>query len=306
MGNSSVINNGLINAGLTAVYFGSTGTFLQSSTGSIISANYGVSVDSGPVTGNNFGLISTRGRGLGGTGYLTFTNETGATIISSNNDAVRFETGSTGNLTNNGTITGSTSASGTAGVKYDTGGRGGALINTGTITGVRGVIVRTNNTTIDNSGTITGNTEGVYISTSGVVTSFLNQAGATITGGTYSINNLGTISNGIDNYGVLQGNVQLTGAALNLLGTSSAVNGTVTGNTSSAINVGSASQTGEFTVNYTADVGTISVASGSALTLADGINWTASVASDAAISMPEPPSLAMAAVSLATPAMPAC
>ncbi|WP_197457677.1 hypothetical protein, partial [Snodgrassella sp. CFCC 13594] len=91
----------------------------------------------------------------------------------------------------------------------------------------------------------------------------------------------GTVTNGINNYGILNGQVLLGSNTLNLLSSAEAVatqpqvNGDITGAADSIVNIGSDSDATVFTSNGNTTVGNIDVASGSTLALASGADWAA-------------------------------
>nr|WP_269091424.1 autotransporter outer membrane beta-barrel domain-containing protein [Acinetobacter sp. ME22] len=182
-----------------------------------------------------------------------------------------------GDIINNGEIYG-----GTTGVLVSASTVNGAILNNGIISGNSYGIYNTGSLVdgINNTGTISSSSTGVY--NAGLLGSLINSG--TITGSSYAIYNAGTVSSSIDNYGVLNGNVVLGAATLNLLSSTTAittqpeVHGDISGDSSgnSVINVGSASDATIFTTDGNANVGTINIASGSTLALSDGNSWYAS------------------------------
>ncbi|WP_205411446.1 autotransporter outer membrane beta-barrel domain-containing protein [Candidatus Fukatsuia symbiotica] len=123
---------------------------------------------------------------------------------------------------------------------------------------------------INNSGSITGEQTG--ITNEGTVDSIVNTG--TVGSTRYAINNTGTITDSIDNYGRLNGNVELSHATLNLLRNAS-VSGIINGNSGSAITVGTNVLPTNYTANDHASVGKVSVTSDSVLTLGKEIIWSA-------------------------------
>ncbi len=185
-----------------------------------------------------------------------------------------------GNIVNDGRIAGDS---------------GGGIRNNGSLDGGiynYGSISSTDSYGIKNNGIISGS---IYNDTTGTIASMASD-GINNTGTVAEVNNYGSISgtnssidtsegavtNGINNYGVLSGKILLGSNTLNLLTSSSSivsnpeVEGDITGDDDSVINVGSASNNTTFTTDGDASVGNITVASGSTLDLSDGATWAAS------------------------------
>jgi hypothetical protein len=198
-GFGSVSNSGLIQSGLTGVFYANDGVFSQSGEG-VVNGLYGVSADAGTVSIKNNGSISGAYRGVGGSGRIDITNETDGVISSSGGDAVRFEYNSTGSLTNNGLIEGYGN-----GVKYSANNKNGQLIN---------------------NSSIVGGTNGIW--NVGTVDNITNNENVVGRSGS-SIENHGKISGGVVNSGILQG--QVAGVLNNDLATISFIenSGSITG-----------------------------------------------------------------------------
>lgn len=147
----------------------------------------------------------------------------------------------------------------------------GSVINTGSITGDSVGLANGGSVgAVDNSGTISGQTG---VRNTGTITDFTNSG--TITGSTYSIYNTGTITNGITNTGILDGDVVLGDAALSLVGTAAEVKGSITGSSASSVQIGDGSTTTVFTTAGTADAGTLDILAGATLELSSDTTWSA-------------------------------
>lgn len=151
----------------------------------------------------------------------------------------------------------------------------GNIINTGSIQGTDDEGIDNYGTisgVIQNSGDIQGNTDGIV--NKGTINQ-LNNAG-TISGNNAITTDTGTFTNGINNYGVLEGNVLLGENTLNLFAQTSssgpalAVKGDISGDALSVINL---KQGASFTTEGNANVGKINIDQGSTLTLSDNANW---------------------------------
>ncbi|MHC1480778.1 beta strand repeat-containing protein, partial [Frateuria aurantia] len=133
---------------------------------------------------------------------------------------------------------------------------------------------------IDNEGAIsiataagdsTSYAYGIY--NSGSISTIVNAGtisatDAAVSSHAYAIYNAGTIADGIVNSGVLDGAVYLGSSSLLLQGSSSEVNGDISGTQASSITVA-----GDFTAAGDASVGTISVENGGTLNLGSGYSW---------------------------------
>jgi len=153
-----------------------------------------------------------------------------------------------------------------------------SLTNLGQINGSIAVVNLATIEQFSNSGTITSDADwaqlgapyGTVTNFLGTITSFTNSGTISALPGNYAIANFGgTITNGIDNTGLIDGMIELGGATLNLNGTSGRVTGAVTdidlfGEDS---NTGTVNVNGTFTTENTFQVGTMNVASGGILNL---------------------------------------
>lgn len=131
--------------------------------------------------------------------------------------------------------------------------------------------------TLTNNGVISGLVVGIR--NYGTIGHIINMD--TITGGgadarTLAILNEGTITDGILNYGVLNGDVVLGGATLTIAGNNAALLGDVTGDSGSRLIVGDSDHLATFTAAGLAHVEKISVGSGSTLTVSQPADWRAS------------------------------
>ncbi|WP_071461916.1 hypothetical protein, partial [Polynucleobacter asymbioticus] len=220
-------------------------------TGSLIGASNAISVTNGTVTGGitNTGLISgalgavvvanhsTLLGGITNTGLITATN---AILVGSSSyvDSINNQSLSGSQV---GTITG-----GHHGVAITNGGAVGSITNAGLISGsIDGIGVSANSTilgTINNSGTIAGNTYSVNL---------LNSANA------FTVDNSGTLL-GAANIGI---------NTLNLSGSNAVVAGSITGTSSSTVNV-----LGNFSSGGDIAVGAVNISNTGALTLNNNVN----------------------------------
>ncbi|MEI6183830.1 MAG: autotransporter domain-containing protein, partial [Polynucleobacter sp.] len=128
-----------------------------------------------------------------------------------------------------------------------------------------GTLAGTISGSINNSGQIIGALSGIQVANNGVIIGQISNSG-TITG-TNAFNLANTASPFvINNTGVINGNVILGNNTLNLNGLSNIVNGSISGGTSSAVNLsGSLASSGDI------DVGSFNIQSGGNLTLANPI-----------------------------------
>lgn len=223
--NMTIVNRGLI----------------QADVGGFAIANLG---DIGDLT--NIGTISANGPVATGIGNFQQigTLDNRGTIYAWGGNAVQNQvTGSIDNLVNSGTINSSAAAIGNDG-------HIGQLVNDGTISGRSATITNSATGTIDeivNRGTI----EAVPLLGFVAFAPFPTAD---------AIVNLGTITNGISNYGLIQGNVQLGSAQLRLEGDASRVTGLVSGGADSSVVV-----KGKFNAENNFAVDSFTVASGARL-----------------------------------------
>jgi len=178
----------------------------------------------------------------------------------------------TGGLINSGTIAGTSVGVNVYGVLANNG-SGNAIVNSGTISALSGSAIQVGSGTlagtisgsINNSGQIIGALSGIQVANNGVIIGQISNSG-TITG-TNAFNLANTASPFvINNTGVINGNVILGNNTLNLNGLSNIVNGSISGGTSSAVNLsGSLASSGDI------DVGSFNIQSGGNLTLANPI-----------------------------------
>lgn len=264
-----------------------------------LSGNQSVTVDSGGALTNAFnglnisgsgntiinsGSITATARGIDtsttlGVGY-SLTNNAGAIISGPSNGIRNFDV-TIIDLINNGSIF---SSLGTAISNQSFNGTGNTITNLSN--GATGLIQGSNGIFNFSGSVITTLTNAGEISTSAAVgvatTAIRNNSGATIgtltndgtirvASGGWAINNQGTITNGIDNTGTLDGMVVLGGATLNLNGASGRVTGAVTGSSGATVNIN-----GTFTTENTFNVGIFAINSGGTLNQAHSI--TASTA----------------------------
>lgn len=135
---------------------------------------------------------------------------------------------------------------------------------------------------ITNASLLYGKQNGIYLDDKGVVDTITNLDGGVIRGDKFSINNKGTITNGIYNSSTIDGNVELGSASLYMSGPNAILKGNVSGSKGSVVTIGGKGATTEnLDLIYTHDmnVDSVKVLSGSALRLGDGYK-TGSIASD--------------------------
>ena len=200
-------------------------------------------------------------------GISTITNNTNGTISNADGVAIR-NSGTIGSITNHGNITG---ASGSAIFNSYSGSEIGSIVNHGNISTDFAYDSAINNN--GSIGALTNNATGTIVNTSG--DAFVNGNGSTITSltnhgtiraasGAYALSNLGTITEGVTNTGLIDGKVSLGDSLLNLNGSSGRVTGTISGSEDSAIVVnGTFAQEGSMIVNQ------VVIASTGQLTLGD-------------------------------------
>ncbi|WP_260411963.1 autotransporter outer membrane beta-barrel domain-containing protein [Pantoea ananatis] len=273
-----------------------------SNSGTIASAHTGVRVASnGPGSGNethiddffNDGLISVSGgSGIAAvhniSGFIgdftnsgTLLNDSVSTNLALNSDLTGKDNYTTAlyNLSsidavfNNGTIRAATGITNltTSGITN----RIGKIDNTGLITGTiaNGIL---NEGTVgsiinESGGIIQGADTG--ISNAGNISQIVNSG--TIRGKNWSVYNSGNISGGIHNSGLLDGLVYLGNSAIYISGVGAVINGAVTGRTGSAVSVGDGNTTAAFTATNSVSVDSITITSGSSLTLSPSARWAA-------------------------------
>ncbi|MBD2797193.1 autotransporter-associated beta strand repeat-containing protein, partial [Xenorhabdus sp. 18] len=122
---------------------------------------------------------------------------------------------------------------------------------------------------ITNASTIYGKQNGIDVDDKGVVDTITNLDGGVIQGDKFSIHNQGTITNGIDNAGTINGNVELGGTSLSMSGSKATLNGDVHGTKDSQVIIGNNGSL-DLTFTHKLDVGAVKVLSGSALRLGNG------------------------------------
>ncbi|MDE9532425.1 autotransporter outer membrane beta-barrel domain-containing protein [Xenorhabdus bovienii] len=126
---------------------------------------------------------------------------------------------------------------------------------------------------ITNASSIHGKKKGIYIDDKGVIDSITNKDTGVIKGNIFSIHNKGTITNGIDNAGTIDGNVELGSASLSLSGPKAILKGDVSGTKDSLVTIGSKGSTAEnldLTYTHNMNVGIVNILSGNKLRLGDG------------------------------------
>ncbi|WP_338883292.1 autotransporter outer membrane beta-barrel domain-containing protein [Xenorhabdus sp. TH1] len=135
---------------------------------------------------------------------------------------------------------------------------------------------------ITNASLIYGKRNGIYIDDKGVVDTITNLDGGVIKGDEFSIKNDGTITNGIQNSSVIDGNVELGSANLYMSGSNATLKGNVSGTKNSIVTIGGKGvKTGNLDLTYIhhMNIGKVSILSGSTLRLGDG-HKTGSVSSN--------------------------
>ncbi|MGJ0577415.1 autotransporter outer membrane beta-barrel domain-containing protein, partial [Xenorhabdus bovienii] len=126
---------------------------------------------------------------------------------------------------------------------------------------------------ITNASSIRGKRNGIYIDDKGVIDTITNLDGGVIQGDQFSINNKGTLTNGIDNAGTIDGNVELGSAGLYLSGPKAILKGDVSGTKDSIVTIrgkGSTAENLDLTYTHDMNVGIVKILSGSKLRLGDG------------------------------------
>jgi uncharacterized protein with beta-barrel porin domain len=247
----AIVNNGpvsTVNSGSTAFVGGSNGTFVNSTTGLITTSG----ADSSGVFAENNNTITNDGR-----------------IITTNSGSFGIDVGASNTIVNTGTI--STSAIATFGINLR--GVGNTVTNRGTIATLPnsaprdgedavGILALQGNTTITNTGTISGDYAGVELSgtnnrftNDGTVTAratpastqpggavFIDTGSATVinTGtirgtGTAAVRTRAGASLSLTNTGRIEGDVVMGSASGSInLGTGSVITGTIFGATNNA------------------------------------------------------------------------
>ncbi|MDC9591279.1 autotransporter outer membrane beta-barrel domain-containing protein [Xenorhabdus sp. XENO-10] len=135
---------------------------------------------------------------------------------------------------------------------------------------------------ITNASSIRGKRNGIYIDDKGVIDTITNLDGGVIQGDKFAINNKGTLTNGIDNAGTIDGNVELGSASLYLSGPNAILKGDVSGTKDSIVTIGSKDgMTKNLNLSFTHNInaGTVRILLGNTLSLGDG-HTTGSVSSD--------------------------
>ncbi|WP_338805018.1 autotransporter outer membrane beta-barrel domain-containing protein [Xenorhabdus griffiniae] len=135
---------------------------------------------------------------------------------------------------------------------------------------------------ITNASLLYGKKNGIHIDDKGVVDTITNLDGGVIKGDQFSIKNNGTITNDIHNSGAIDGNVELGSARLYMSGPNVTLKGNVSGAKNSVVTIGAkGATTGNLDLTYTHDmnIGTVNILSGSTLRLGDGHN-TGSITSN--------------------------
>ncbi|WP_340618047.1 autotransporter outer membrane beta-barrel domain-containing protein [Xenorhabdus entomophaga] len=126
---------------------------------------------------------------------------------------------------------------------------------------------------ITNASLLYGKQNGIYIDDKGVVDTITNLDGSVIKGDQFSINNKGTITNDIHNSGAIDGNVELGSTRLYMSGPNATLKGNVSGAKNSIVTIGGkGATTGNLDLTYTHDmnIGTVNILSGNTLRLGDG------------------------------------
>ena len=127
-------------------------------------------------------------------------------------------------ITNTGVLNG---VSGNGGIGLENFVTIGSVVNEGTVTGTHGIFNYSSINQLTNAGTISG--PALAINNIGSIGTLKNTG--LISGGVYAINSQGAITNGIENSGVIQGNIFYDSSAgpLNISGGSGSTFGTLTG-----------------------------------------------------------------------------
>ncbi|CBJ81699.1 putative Outer membrane autotransporter barrel [Xenorhabdus bovienii str. Jollieti] len=135
---------------------------------------------------------------------------------------------------------------------------------------------------ITNASFIRGKHNGISIDDKGTVDTITNLDGGVIQGDKFSINNKGTLINGIDNAGTIDGDVELGSASLYMSGPNAILKGNVSGTKDSVVTIGSKdAMTKNLNLSFTHNMnaGAVRILSENALTLGDG-HTTGSIFSD--------------------------
>jgi autotransporter family porin len=255
----SYIDGNLIVAAGTVLPTGESVYNEASISGSLI--NYGSAGGSAFVNGQFNGGAS----GLIQGDMLNATSGTAYSFVNSKSSDIQGNIRNDGilisNVQNLGLIHGALINAGTVGYLSDT---GLVVYNSGDILG-----------DLNNSGTINGD-----LLNSGIILGEIINSG-TING---NISNTGATT-GIINSGTVTGTVALGNTSLTLIGSTASIVGVVSGSDTSAIKIGNVENAASYTANMGNDVtiGTIAVANGSSLTLANGVIWKASSSASDAI-----------------------
>ncbi|MBD1228058.1 autotransporter-associated beta strand repeat-containing protein, partial [Xenorhabdus griffiniae] len=135
---------------------------------------------------------------------------------------------------------------------------------------------------ITNASLLYGKKNGIHIDDKGVIDTITNLDGGVIKGDQFSIKNNGTITNDIQNSGAIGGNVELGSASLYMSGPHATLEGNVSGAKNSIVTIGGKGVTTEnldLTYIHHMNIGKVSILSGSTLRLGDG-HKTGSVSSN--------------------------
>uniref|UniRef100_UPI000A8C1BF4 ESPR domain-containing protein n=1 Tax=Polynucleobacter asymbioticus TaxID=576611 RepID=UPI000A8C1BF4 len=302
----SIINSGLIagsNTGISVVSGSSLLGGINNSETILGNNSYGINVSTnsllaggiynsksgfiyGGLTGINVGGASTVAGGFANDGsiigYYVGVRLTGATVlggitntgmISGYYTALELGTDGTNNLVDSITNTGSLIGENSQGLQLQSIKVTGDIINapSGFIYGgTTGVQIQKGSTLVGsliNDGTIVGSNTGIRLSTNSTILGTINNTG-TIAGNTYSLNLQNTASGlVVNNSGTLIGAANIGINTLNLSGSNAVVAGSITGSSSSTVNV-----LGTFSSGGDIAVGAVNISNTGALTLNNNVN----------------------------------
>ncbi|MBN9221277.1 MAG: autotransporter domain-containing protein [Mesorhizobium sp.] len=199
-GSSTIVNDGTIEGSYSGIW-GRNLTLTNS--GTILGDTYIGILAFNDLTATNTGTISGKYAALSTGGNLTLDNSGEIRLLAGDATSIAVASmGITNTITNSGIIDGNVGY----GISVDDTSAGSSLslANSGAITGMYGVYSQVAATTVDNSGTITADTAGIYAKSASADASLALTNSGTITGGTFGVySQVATTT--IDNSGTIGG-----------------------------------------------------------------------------------------------------
>lgn len=301
MSNEGTIGGSMVNAAGAVVKGEMVNDSQGNITGDLMNAGQIVSESENSGTFQNSGAVKGSMINAGVVGSLSSLQTSGMYNAGSVGGDMRSSGTVNGAMDNNGTVAGSMVNAGKidgdpiserldSGSMSNRGTVGGSMVNAAgaAITGemhndsgavISGDMVNAGTITADPGEITAGRASGNLVNDGTVSGKIINTG--TIYGG---IANTGTVTGGIFNSGNVVGSVTLGDASLTLAGTDASIVGIISGSGASALYVGDADHSADYTAasGNNAVTGTLAVAENSRLTLGDGVQWTAqSTAADA-------------------------